>query len=83
MLICMRWPTPHGWLLGKITGKFDKSTPRLLQKFNYRVKWFDGWGNHMIILENYNSGPTAAYKSWVCCCESRAVAEPAAVELDE
>ena len=26
---------------------------------------FDGWENHMLILDNYNSGPAAPYKSWV------------------
>ena len=26
---------------------------------------FDGWENHMLILDNYSSGPTAPYKSSV------------------
>ena len=64
-LIYMRWNAPHGWLVGTIKEKFDQSTPRLLKKFNYRVKWFDGWDNHMIILPNYMSGPSAPYNSWV------------------
>ena len=41
------------------------ATPRLFKKFNYCIKWFDGWENHMLILENYNSGPIAPYKLWV------------------
>ena len=49
---------------GKITGRFDSSTPRLYKKFNYRIKWFDGWENHKLILENYDHGPTAPYNSW-------------------
>ena len=64
-LIYRRWETPHGWLLGKIDKKFDQSTPRLFKKFNYRIKWFDGWENHMLLLDDYNHGPTAPYKSWV------------------
>ena len=36
----MRWNAPYGWLVGTIKEKFDQSTPRLLKKFNYRVKWF-------------------------------------------
>ena len=28
-------------------------------KFNYRIKWFDGWENHKLSLDDYNSGPTA------------------------
>ena len=64
-LIYRRWETPHGWLLGKIDKKFDQSTPRLFKKFNYRIKWYDGWENHMLLLDDYNHGPTAPYKSWV------------------
>ena len=56
-LIYMRWNAPHGWLLGTIKEKFDASTPRLYKKFNYRIKWFDGWENHKLILDNYVSGP--------------------------
>ena len=30
----------------------------MLAKFNYRIKWFDGWDNHKLILDNYVSrGP--------------------------
>ena len=65
MFIYLRWATPHSWLLGKIEKKFDQSTPRLFRKFNFRIKWFDGWENHMLLLDNYNHGPTAPYKSWV------------------
>ena len=36
----------------------------LFAKFNYRIKWFDGWENHKLNLENYNSGPAAPYNSW-------------------
>lgn len=64
-LIYMRWNTPHGWLLGTIKQKFDQSTPRLYKKFNYRVKWFDGWENHNLLLDNYNHGASAPYQSWV------------------
>ena len=64
-LIYMRWPTPHGWLLGTVTERITQATPRLYAKFNYRIKWFDGWENHKLILDNYNSGPSAAYHSWV------------------
>ena len=63
--IYMRWDAPHGWLLGTISVKFDQSTPRLVQKFNYRVKWFDGWENHKLTLDNYLSGSSAPYQSWV------------------
>ena len=45
--------------------KFDQSNPRLFKKFNFRIKWIDGWENHLLILDNYSSGPTAPYKSWV------------------
>ena len=62
-LILMRW-VDYGWLVGKITDRFTPSTPRLFAKFNYRVKWFDGWENHMLILDNYNSGLSAPYLSW-------------------
>ena len=30
-----------------------------LPKFNYRIKWFDGWENHKLNLDDYNSGPAA------------------------
>ena len=76
---CAR-PPVNGWLLGKITDKFDKSTPRLFKKFNYRIKWFDGWENHKLILENYNSGPTAPYNSWVLLRKS--AAEAGDMEVD-
>ena len=51
--------------MGTIKEKFDQSTPRLFKKFNFRIKWIDGWENHLLILDNYSSGPTAPYKSWV------------------
>ena len=51
----MRW-VKYGWLVGKISEKFTTATPsmtpRLFNKFNYRIKWFDGWENHMLILDN-------------------------------
>ena len=77
MFIYLRWATPHGWLLGKIEKKFDQSTPRLFKKFNYRIKWFDGWENHMLLLDDYNHGPTAPYKSWVL------LEKPAGIEVVE
>ena len=61
----MRWERPHGWLVGRLAERFTSVTPRLFAKYNYRVKWFDGWENHMLLLDNYNSGPLAPYKSWV------------------
>ena len=51
--------------VGTIKEKFDQSTPRLYKKFNYRVKWFDRWENHQLILDNYVSGPTAPYNARV------------------
>ena len=38
--------------------------PPLRRRRNYRIKWFDGWENHKLNLENYNSGPAAPYNSW-------------------
>ena len=72
-LIFMRWVN-CGWLVGKISEKFTTATPRLFNKFNYRIKWFDGWENHMLILDNYSSGLSAPYKSW---CLLEKVAEEA------
>ena len=64
-LIYMRWPTSYGWLIGKVSEKFTTATPRLYSKFNYRVTWqLDGWENHKLNLNNYQSGPTAPYNSW-------------------
>ena len=40
------WQRPHGWLIGEITKNVTQASPRLYAKFNYRIKWFDGWGNH-------------------------------------
>ena len=56
---------PHGWLLGKVSEKFTTRTPRLFAKFNYRVKWFDGWENHKLNLDNYLHGSSAPYGAWV------------------
>ena len=42
-----------------------RGRPALFKKFNFRVKWFDGWENHNLLLDNYNSGPMAPYNSWV------------------
>ena len=74
-LIYMRWPTPHGWLIGTIKEKFTQATPRLYAKFNYRIKWFDGWENHKLSLDDYLSGPTAPYRSWVLLEKITLVAE--------
>ena len=30
------------------TSKVDQSTRACSRKFNYRIKWFDGWENHML-----------------------------------
>ena len=43
----------------------QQANPRLFKKFNYRIKWFDGWENHMLLLDNYQGGSGAPYKSWV------------------
>ena len=61
----MRWDTPYGWLIGKVSERFTPSTPRLFAKYNYRIKWFDGWENHKLILDNYSGGVAAPYQSWV------------------
>lgn len=53
------------WLVGTIKQKFSEAaTPRLYKKYNYRVKWFDGWENHKLNLDDYLSGSSAPYKSW-------------------
>ena len=41
LLLFMRWPTPHGWQVGKITSKITPATPRLFKSFNYRCTWSD------------------------------------------
>ena len=66
--IYLRWERPRGWLVGNDRGKFHpttQATPRLFAKFNYRIKWFDGWENHKLDLDNYNSGLAAPYNSRV------------------
>ena len=50
---------------GTIKEKFTQATPQLYAKFNYRVKWFDGWENHKLVLDDYLSGLAAPYKAWV------------------
>ena len=50
-----------------------------VRKFNYRVKWFDGWENHKFSLDNYGGGPIAPYKSWVLL-EKAAVVEEGRAE---
>ena len=67
MLIFMRWAAPHGgaWRLGKTASQITNSTPRLYKNFNYRTSWTDGWENHMLTLNKYDSGPDAPYESWV------------------
>ncbi|KAL1504379.1 hypothetical protein AB1Y20_010785 [Prymnesium parvum] len=69
-MIYMRWDTPHGWLVGTITQRFTQETPRLAAKFNYRVRWFDGWDNHKLMLDNYQGGADAPYSSWVLLVKS-------------
>lgn len=69
-LIYMPWEPPHGWCLGTIVRKYDQSSPRLYAKFNYRVEWMDGWGNHNLILDNYGAGKDAPYNSWVLLTKS-------------
>ena len=64
-LVYIRWEPPHGWSLGIITHQITSATPRLFKKFNYKVKYIDGSiGPANLSLDNYASGPTAAYNSW-------------------
>ena len=35
------------------------------KKYNFRIKWFDGWENHKLNLDDYLPGSTAPYKAWV------------------
>lgn len=63
-LIFMRWEN-FGWLLGTITQRITRETPRLHAKYNFRIKWFDGWENHQLLLDNYEGGASAPYNSWV------------------
>ena len=55
LLLFMRWPTPHGWQVGKITSKITPATPRLFKSFNYRCSWSDGWSNQMLRLDEYGA----------------------------
>ena len=59
--IFMRWAAPHGWCLGKIASQNTNSTLRLYKNFNYRTSWTDGWENHMLTLDKYDSGPDLHY----------------------
>ena len=62
----MRLTFRDGWLLGKIDKKFDQSTPRLFKKFNYRIKWFDGWENRICSCSTTTTtARPRRYKSWV------------------
>lgn len=63
-LIFMRWEK-YGWLLGTISQRITRDTPRLHSKYNFRIKWFDGWENHKLLLDNYEGGANAPYNSWV------------------
>ena len=65
LLLFMRWPTPHGWQVGKITSKITSATPCLFKSFNYRCSWSDGWSNQMLRLDEYGGGDEAEYNSWV------------------
>jgi len=51
--------------VGKISSEITADTPRLFRNFNFRCVWSDGWTNNMLTLEQYASGPSAAYGSWV------------------
>ena len=31
----------------------------------FRLKWFDGWENHKLNLDNYLHGSSAPYGAWV------------------
>ena len=72
--ISMRWEAPHGWLIGVISEKFTQATPRLFAKFNYRIKWFDGWQNHKISSWTTTSRaprlPTTAGCCWRRCARA-------------
>ena len=76
-MIYMRWGKPHGCCMGRVALKFTmQANPRLFKKFNFRVKWDDGWDNHVLVLEKYMSGATAPYDSWVLL--QKAASEPVA-----
>ena len=77
LLLFMRWPTPHGWQVGKITSKITPATPRLFKSFNYRCSWSDGWSNQMLRLDEYGGGDEAEYNSWVILEKAAAVREEA------
>ena len=63
--VYMRWEK-YGWQLGRIYEKLTKDTPRLFNKFNYRVVWADQTkGPAMLAVANYGFGEYAAYSSWV------------------
>jgi len=65
-LVFIRWESPWGWSLGTIIEKLTKeATPKLIKKFNYRVKYTDGAkGPANLPLDNYSHGSKAAYNSW-------------------
>ena len=77
LLLFMRWPTPHGWQVGKITSKITPATPRLFKSFNYRCSWSDGWSNQMLRLDEYGGGDEAEYNSWVILEKAAPVREEA------
>ena len=43
--------------------KFDSAALQELQLSH--LTWTDGWENHMLTLDKYDSGPDAPYESWV------------------
>ena len=77
LLLFMRWPTPHGWQVGKITSKITPATPRLFKSFNYRCSWSDGLSNLMLRLDEYGGGDEAEYNSWVILEKAAPVREEA------
>ena len=65
-LLLLRWSAPLGWQFGTLICKYDQTTPRLFKKFNYQAKYNDGLlASHMLDLDYYGGGATAAYGSWV------------------
>ena len=65
--VYMRWET-YGWQLGKITGVVTEATPRLFNKYNFRLAWSgrtSRQGPGSLTVKNYAYGPDARLNSWV------------------
>ena len=64
------------WRVDLKIGRKWPASRHTIAKFNYRIKWFDGWENHKLLLDNYNSGPSAPFNSWVLLEKEAAGAGP-------